>query len=112
MLSLFPLAKKKKKKRKKPTSKNIYSFYIPISTLPIHLVHLHASPLPIQSLSPPNSRPPVSKNQSPTLQVTEGLGTYSYTEARKGDPFRSMASRGREETGSGKDPTPVVGGPA
>ena len=91
--------------------KHIYEFYIPISALPL----FHSAPSfksSAQSTSVCYPQLEGSKKQPPALQITEGLGTYSYTEARKGGAFRSMASRGRQATGSGKDPTQVVGGPA
>ena len=85
--------------------------YIPLSALPLLPVHLHAIPLsipPLRVTVPPTSRPTVTQNQPLAHQVTEGLGTYYYTEARKGGPFRSMVSRVRQATGSWEAPNLVV----
>lgn len=43
-------------------------------------------------------------------QVFAELGTSSSTEARQSGPFRGTGSTDSQGTGSGKPPTPVVGG--
>ena len=92
--------------------KTFFSFCIPLSALSLLSVNLHAIPLSIPPLcvTPiPTSRPTFTQKQPLAHQGTERLGTYSYTEARKGGPFRSMISRIRQATDSGEAPILAVG---